>query len=90
MDFRDSIDALRKAGQLVEVDRPVDIRYLGTLVEETDKALLFNNIPGYDMPFIAGILIMIDRPSMEATLNERAAKLANGECPIVLQHMGLS
>jgi NAD(P)-dependent dehydrogenase (short-subunit alcohol dehydrogenase family) len=35
-------------------------------------------------------VIMIDRESMEATLVERAAKLARGECPIVLQHMGLS
>ena len=35
-------------------------------------------------------VIMIDRASMEATLNDRAAKLARGECPIVLQHMGLS
>ena len=35
-------------------------------------------------------VIMIDRASMEATLNERAAKLARGECPIELQHMGLS
>jgi len=34
-------------------------------------------------------VIMIDRESMEATLNARAAKLARGECPIELQHMGL-
>jgi len=34
-------------------------------------------------------VIMIDRASMEATLVDRAAKLARGECPIVLQHMGL-
>lgn len=34
-------------------------------------------------------VIMIDRESMEATLNERAAKLARGECPIELEHMGL-
>jgi NAD(P)-dependent dehydrogenase (short-subunit alcohol dehydrogenase family) len=34
-------------------------------------------------------VIMIDRQSMEAQLNERAAKLARGECPIELQHMGL-
>jgi NAD(P)-dependent dehydrogenase (short-subunit alcohol dehydrogenase family) len=34
-------------------------------------------------------VIMIDRPSMEAVLRERAAKLARGECPIQLQHMGL-
>jgi NAD(P)-dependent dehydrogenase (short-subunit alcohol dehydrogenase family) len=35
-------------------------------------------------------VIMIGRETMEATLNERAAKLARGECPIQLQHMGLS
>ena len=35
-------------------------------------------------------VIMIDRQSMEAQLNERAAKLARGECPIELEHMGLS
>lgn len=35
-------------------------------------------------------VIMIDRASMEAQLNDRAAKLARGECPIVLAHMGLS
>jgi len=43
---------------------------------------------------IAGIrngdfVIMIDRESMEQQLNERAAKLARGECPIELQHLGL-
>jgi NAD(P)-dependent dehydrogenase (short-subunit alcohol dehydrogenase family) len=35
-------------------------------------------------------VIMIGRETMEATLNERAAKLARGKCPIELQHMGLS
>ena len=35
-------------------------------------------------------VIMIGRETMEATLVERARKLARGECPIELQHMGLS
>ena len=35
-------------------------------------------------------VIMIGRESIETTLRERAAKLARGECPIELQHMGLS
>jgi NAD(P)-dependent dehydrogenase (short-subunit alcohol dehydrogenase family) len=35
-------------------------------------------------------VIMIGRETIEATLVERAAKLARGECPIELQHMGLS
>lgn len=34
-------------------------------------------------------VIMIDRESMEATLTDRAQKLARGECPIELQHLGL-
>jgi NAD(P)-dependent dehydrogenase (short-subunit alcohol dehydrogenase family) len=34
-------------------------------------------------------VIMIDRASMEPTLVERAKKLASGECPIELEHMGL-
>lgn len=43
---------------------------------------------------IAGIrngdfVIMIGRETLEATLRERAAKLARGECPIELAHMGL-
>ena len=35
-------------------------------------------------------VIMIGRETMEATLVERAKKLARGECPIELEHMGLS
>jgi NAD(P)-dependent dehydrogenase (short-subunit alcohol dehydrogenase family) len=34
-------------------------------------------------------VIMIGRETMEATLVERAKKLARGQCPIELQHMGL-
>jgi NAD(P)-dependent dehydrogenase (short-subunit alcohol dehydrogenase family) len=34
-------------------------------------------------------VIMIGRETMEPTLKERAEKLARGECPIVLQQMGL-
>ena len=35
-------------------------------------------------------VIMIGRETMEATLVDRAKKLAAGECPIELEHMGLS
>lgn len=34
-------------------------------------------------------VIMIGRETMEATLVERARKLARGQCPIELEHMGL-
>ena len=60
---------------------------------------------GFDMPvqdldelaqfLLQGIrnedfVIMIDRESMEGTLVDRAKKLAAGECPIELEHMGLA
>ncbi len=60
---------------------------------------------GFDLPVqdldelaqfaLAGIrkgdfVIMIGREMIEATLTQRAAKLARGECPIQLQQMGLS
>jgi NAD(P)-dependent dehydrogenase (short-subunit alcohol dehydrogenase family) len=35
-------------------------------------------------------VIMIGRETLEATLRERAAKLARGQCPIELQQLGLS
>jgi len=55
-DFRDVIESLREAGELKVISRPVDIRYIGTLVEESDAALLFENVAGYDMPVVAGLL----------------------------------
>lgn len=39
--------------------------------------------------FLEDFVIMSGRESMGQTLCERAAKLARGECPIELQHMGL-
>jgi 2,5-furandicarboxylate decarboxylase 1 len=90
MEFRDAIDALRQAGELVEVDRPVDIRYVGTLVEETDKALLFTNIVGYDMPFIAGIMNSRERMALAygCEFSEIQAMLGKGaENPIPYVHV---
>lgn len=90
MEFRDAIDSLREAGQLQEIDRPVDIRYLGTLVEETDKALLFTNVDGYDMRFIAGILTSRERMAIAygCEFGEIQAKLRHGaENPIPYVHV---
>jgi 2,5-furandicarboxylate decarboxylase 1 len=64
MGFRDAIAAQRAAGQLVEIDRPVDIRYLGTLIEESDTALQFNNVAGYDIPVVSGVMNNRDRMGM--------------------------
>jgi len=54
--FRDLIESLYKKGELQKIKRPVDIRYVGTLVEESDTALLFENVAGYDMPVVSGLI----------------------------------
>jgi NAD(P)-dependent dehydrogenase (short-subunit alcohol dehydrogenase family) len=85
---------LARSGGLDEDQEPTFEEFL----ESAKKA-------GFDMPVqdldelaqfaLEGIrnedfVIMIGREGMEAELNERAAKLARGECPIELEHMGLS
>lgn len=54
--FREFLDRLKEAGELVVLDQPVDIRHIATLVDQSDKALLFNNVIGYDMPVVSGII----------------------------------
>ncbi len=48
------------------------------------------NVAGVAHGIQAFVPRMIGRETMEATLVERAKKLARGECPIELEHMGLS
>ena len=54
--FREFVDDLRAAGELVEIAKPMDIRHIATLVDQSDKALLFTNVDGYDMPVISGLI----------------------------------
>ena len=54
-DFRELIDELRAADELIEIEKPVDIRHIATLVDQSDKALMFTNVIGYDMPVISGV-----------------------------------
>ncbi len=62
--FRRLLEELRAAGQLIEIDRPVDIRHIATLVDQSDKALLFNDVAGYDMPVASGVINDRDRLSV--------------------------
>ena len=59
--FRDLLDDLRAAGQLHEVSRPVDIRHIAALVDQSDKALMFTNVNGYDMAVVSGVINDRDR-----------------------------
>lgn len=54
--FRDFLDRLRDAGELVDLRQPVDIRHIATLVDQSDKALMFHDVIGYDIPVVSGII----------------------------------
>src|SRR5687768_15798638 len=54
--FREFLDRLREAGELVDMKQPVDIRHIATLVDQSDKALFFHNVIGYDVPVVSGII----------------------------------
>ena len=55
-DMRGFVERLRSAGELIDLHQPVDIRYIATLVDQSDKALMFHNVIGYDMPVLSGIV----------------------------------
>jgi 2,5-furandicarboxylate decarboxylase 1 len=54
--FRGFLDRLRAGKELVDIKQPVDSRHIATLVDQSDKALLFHNVIGYDMPVVSGII----------------------------------
>ena len=55
-DMRGFVERLRSAGELIDLHQPVDIRHIATLVDQSDKALMFHNVIGYDMPVLSGIV----------------------------------
>ncbi len=78
--FRDFLDELRRAGQLTEIARPVDIRHVAALVDQSDKALLFRRVDGYDMPVVSGLIDDRDRLAiaMGCTFGEIEARVRDG------------
>ena len=54
--FRDYINTLRRNDELLEITKPVDLRDVAALVAQSEKALLFKNLPGYSMPVVSGLL----------------------------------
>ena len=53
--FREFLDRLREERELSDIKRAVDIRHVATLVDQSDKALLFHNVIGYRTPVVSGI-----------------------------------
>jgi 2,5-furandicarboxylate decarboxylase 1 len=62
--FREFLERLREAKELVDVTQPVDIRHIATLVDQSDKALWFHDVIGYDMPVVSGIIRTRERSVM--------------------------
>src|SRR5512145_3136886 len=75
--FRDYIHTLRKNGELLEIDKPVDLRNVAALVAQAEKALLFSNVRGYSIPVASGLLQSRNRLAlgMEARYENIEAKL---------------
>src|SRR6266852_2577288 len=77
--FRQFLDRLRQAGELVDLHQAVDIRHIATLVDQAKTALFFHNVIGYDMPVVSGIIRSKERAAIAMgceTFGEIEGKLA--------------
>src|SRR5574338_454279 len=59
--FRECLERLRGARELIDIRQPVDIRHIATLIDQSDKALLFHDVIGYNMPVVSGIIRSSER-----------------------------
>jgi 2,5-furandicarboxylate decarboxylase 1 len=77
--FRDYVNQLRKSDELLEINRPVDLRDVAALVDQSEKALMFKNVKGYSMPVVSGVLQSRNRIAlgMGVPYDQIAEKLAN-------------
>jgi 2,5-furandicarboxylate decarboxylase 1 len=62
--FRQFLDRLRQTGELVDLHQPVDIRHIATLVDQSDTALYFHKVIGYDIPVVSGLIRTRERAMM--------------------------
>ena len=78
--LREFVEDLRSAEQIREVKKRIDIRHIAALVDQSDTALLFTNVIGYEMPVISGLSNNRDRLAiaMGCEFNEIEAKLRQG------------
>ena len=79
--FREFLERLRQAGEMVDIRQPVDIRHIATLVNQSDKALFFHDVIGYEVPVVSGIIRSREHAIMSMgckTYGEIKAKLRQG------------
>ena len=89
--FRAFLDRLRAEKELVDIPQPVDSRHIATLVDQADKALMFQKVIGYDMPVVSGIIRSQKRAIMGMgcdSYREIEARLQQGiDRPIAPKHV---
>ncbi|MDP6429084.1 MAG: UbiD family decarboxylase [Rhodospirillales bacterium] len=78
--LRDILPDLEAGGELRRISRPTDIRHIATLVDQSETALLFTNVIGYDMPVISGVMNSRERlgVAMGCDFSEIEALLRRG------------
>ena len=72
--FRQFLDRLRQAGELVDLHQAVDIRHIATLVDQAKTALYFHKVIGYDMPVVSGIIRSRERADHGDGLRDLSAR----------------
>lgn len=92
-DLRTYLDAVRAAGELYEIRRPVSaVRELGAVLracERADKAAFFHAVEGFDVPVVGGLLSSPRRIALAlgCDVAEVGARMAAGtERPIAPGH----
>ncbi len=55
-DIRGLIYHLERNGQLLRIKKAVSPRYTHTLLAQSDKAVLFENVVGYSVPVVEGLV----------------------------------
>ena len=55
VNLRTLLETLHEADELIHITKPVDIRHIATLVDKSEKALLFHHVIGYEMPVVSGL-----------------------------------
>jgi len=73
--FRAFLERLRREKELIDIRQAIDIRHIATLVDQSEHALFFHNVIGYDMPVVSGII----RTERRATLSMGCAKYSEIE-----------
>ena len=73
--FREFLDRLRKEGELTDIRQPVNIAHIATLVDQADQALCFQNVLGYDIPVVSGLI----RTQKRAALSMGCSKFSEIE-----------